>query len=90
MFLHMERSLLLRPWGLRFFLDRSIVCGQAGADQFPVIAGKDVFVGVGGMRPADAAPLVQLVGCRLNQFRAADLVKALGRKRADDQFARAR
>jgi hypothetical protein len=39
----------LETASLKRLTSRATFRGQAGADQFPVIAGKDVFVGVGGM-----------------------------------------
>ena len=58
----MNRPFLKRP------PSRAIFSGQAGTDQFPIIASKDVFVGVGGMRPTNAAPLAQLLGRRRDQL----------------------
>ena len=50
---------------------------QTGTDQLAIVAGEDVPVGVGRMRPADAAPLPQLLGGGFDEFRPADFLKPL-------------
>src|SRR5262249_10172079 len=56
---------------------------EAGADQFLVVAGENVLIGERRMGPGDAAALVELPLCRLDELRAADLFIALGGQLAD-------
>src|SRR5687768_132525 len=53
---------------------------ETGADELFIVAGEDVLVREGGVRPGDAAPLAELAERGLDQLRPADLLVALRRE----------
>lgn len=60
---------------------------QTGAEEFLVVASKDVLIRKRWVRPGHAAAAGKLVLRRLDQLRPADLFKPSRREACDEQFA---
>src|SRR5262245_16463830 len=63
--------------------------GERRGDDFLVVPGVDVTVGVSGVRPVDVDQLTPVlwVRCRLDERRPADFLVAVGQRLDDDELA---